>query len=87
MGRVEELAGAIQEVAANRTVVLDAVHVSGAAFDSWLRAARPSNDQPVNLHPLLIISSWIRDLPDLREARAVILKACSREKEESGPGW
>lgn len=85
MGRVEELAEAIQEIAAKRTVITHAVHVSAAAFDSWLGAAKPSNGRPINQSSLLVISTWIRDLPDLREARSVILKACSRDSED--PSW
>ena len=72
-----KLSQAIQEVANNRSEIIRFVKLDPHVFDSWIDAARAVDSGNPNTHSLNIISTWIRDMPGLNQARETILQACN----------
>jgi len=85
MSTTKELSSAIQAVAAHRSSIVNSLRLDPRVFDSWMTIAQPSNEKPADQHSLMIISTWIAGLPELDEARRVILHACSRADRAACP--
>lgn len=77
MEMTEEVAWAIGQVVANRNTIISTLKLQPDVFDSWVKPDSVAAGVSPSDQSLQIILSWIRDIPELRRARQVLIRVRS----------